>query len=86
MMPTPRALPSTPAAPRLGALLALVILVSLGAMALWIAIAGPRVSGGLPWLPDLWNQRLGRTVFGFGGIVCCSLAMLAWRDVRGGGR
>ena len=53
-------------------------------MALWIALTGPQISGGLPWpVPGDWNQWIGRLMFGFGGLVCWGLVPLAFRDAIG---
>ena len=77
----PRRAP-VPATSRLRATIAFVFLVVSGAIGFWIAISGARLSGGIPLLGDLWNQRLGRTLFGLSGILCWGLAVLAWRDMR----
>ena len=79
-------MPTSTTSARLRAAFAFVLLLGLGGMALWIALSGARVSGGIPWLPSAWNQVLGRAVFGAGGVVCLALARLAWRDVRFGSR
>jgi hypothetical protein len=65
---------------RTGAWIATVFLTGSTVLSLWIAFTGQRVSGGLPWLPDAMNQRLGHLMFGFSGIICACLAMLAFRD------
>jgi hypothetical protein len=63
------------------AVAAVFCLVS-GTFALYIALAGLRVTGGVPFLPDAWNQALGRGVFGLGGVITLAIAVLAIRDIR----
>lgn len=82
LMTMPSHRDSTSGQNRIGAFIALVFCVSCGVLALWIAITGQPVSGGLPFLPRAWNQVLGRVVFGVSGLVCFALARLALRDVR----
>ena len=65
---------------RTGAWIATVFLTGSSLLSFWIAFTGQRVSGGLPWLPDAMNQRLGHVLFAFSGVICACLAMLAFRD------
>lgn len=72
--------------PAVGWLAAIVMLGCAAAAGLWIALfADPAdISGGVPLISDAANARLGRLVFGFGGLV--SLALLAWGLWLGPGR
>ena len=65
---------------RAGAWFAAVFSAASAVFLFWIAITGQRVDGGLPFLPDDMNQRLGHVMFGFAGILCACIAMLAFRD------
>lgn len=69
---------------RIGALVAFVLLVGTGILALRLAmgIPGGELSGGIPFLPEALNQAVGRTFMGFSGLVCLALAWLALRDIR----
>ncbi len=77
--------PSPPprASNRTGALFALLFCLGSGSYALWIAITGPTVTGGVPFVPYEVNQVIGRVVFGVSGLICFGIARLAARDVWG---
>jgi hypothetical protein len=70
---------------RTRAFVAFVILVGLGGTGLWIAVWGDAISGGIPFLPAAWNDRIGRVAFAGGGLICFGLAGLALRDALGRG-
>ena len=70
---------------RLRACIAALFCVSAGLFALYIAISGKRIAGGVPLIPDAWNQMLGRVMFAAGGIVTLFIAVLAFRDMRAPG-
>lgn len=67
---------------RVGALVSAVFCMLAGPFALYIAISGERIAGGLPMIPDAWNQLLGRLMFAAGGVVTLCIAVLASRDAR----
>jgi hypothetical protein len=70
-------------------LLSLVIVLSLAAIATWVAI-GPgarEFSSPIPFLPAWLNERIGRTAFGAGAIliwiVLIAMAVTGVRSLRG---
>lgn len=74
--------PSRPGNTRAGALLAFVFCIGGGLINLWIAITGPEVSGGIPFIPYELNQMIGRVFFGVSGVICFGISVLAFRDLR----
>ena len=72
--------------PAVGWSVAMVILASLGIIALWVGLAATpeEISGGLPLLSREANVRLGRAVFTVSGLLC--LALLGWGLWLGPGR
>lgn len=46
-----------------------VIFALLSSIGAYIAITGPRLEGGIPFLPYVWNQNLGRLFFGIGSLL-----------------
>lgn len=68
---------------RMGALVAFVFLVGTGILAfrLAVGIPGGELSGGIPFLPEVLNQAVGRIFMGVSSVVCLALAWLALRDV-----
>lgn len=67
---------------RVRALIAGFFCLGAGVFALYIAISGQRVAGGLPFIPDAWNQMMGRVMFAAGGVATLGIAVLAFRDAR----
>jgi hypothetical protein len=70
---------------RLRAFVAALFCISAGLFALYIAISGERIAGGVPLIPDAWNQMLGRVIFAAGGVFTLFIAALAFRDMRAPG-
>ncbi len=69
------------------AALACVIALVLALAGFWVAFDDGAVAGGIPFLGDALNQRIGKAVFGLGACVALVLALLALRSsLRGGGR
>lgn len=67
-----------PDQPAAGWAAAMLILACAAITGLWIGLfADPAgISGGVPLISSEANARLGRAVFGLGGLLC--LALLAW--------
>jgi hypothetical protein len=55
---------------------AALLTAGLSTMAFWVAIFDPKgIRGGIPFLPDTWNQSLGRIAFCASGIFCLVLTI-----------
>ncbi len=67
---------------RYTALGAAFICALFAAIGIWIAFLGPSesITGGLPFLPRSMNAKLGRTLFGLGGVISLGIGILAVRD------
>jgi len=68
---------------RLGALMGTAIAAGLSLM-MFVAAFGPgKVRGGLPFLPDSWNQHLGRFAFGAFGVLAGFMALYwLWQAMK----
>lgn len=65
---------------RISAGVAAILCLLLSALGIAIAVGGGRLEGGIPLIPDEWNQTIGRIIFGAGAILTGGLAVLAIRD------
>jgi hypothetical protein len=46
----------------------------------YVALLAPTVDGGIPFLPQDFNQALGRTAFGAGAVFLTLVALYAFRE------
>lgn len=66
---------------RIADFLGALMFAAFSALGFFAAFGPGRVSGGIPLMPDAWNQHLGKAVFGFGG--CLSAVAALWLIYRG---
>ncbi|WP_374011629.1 hypothetical protein [Pseudoxanthomonas koreensis] len=52
----------------------------LAATAIFIVVSGGRLTGGLPLLPDAWNQAFGRALFAVGALCTAGMGVYAFHD------
>ncbi len=57
-----------------------LICASLSVLGFFIAFGAERIDGGVPFIPDAWNQGLGRVLFGAGAALTAAFAVLAFRE------
>ncbi len=62
------------------AVVAGLVCCGLAATAIFIVVSGGRLTGGLPLLPDAWNQVLGRALFAVGALCTASMGVYAFYD------
>lgn len=58
-----------------------VICLSLSIIGFWVAFYGEDIQGGIPFIAEVTNQMIGRTVFGFGALITGLLAVVAFREL-----
>lgn len=60
------------------------LLAAMACIGLWVAFVadGGSISGGLPFLPQQVNAKLGKVVFGLGALVSSGIMILAVKDTR----
>jgi hypothetical protein len=51
----------------------------LAALGLFAAFTPDTVSGGLPFIPESWNQAAGHALFGFGALLTGAMAVYFFR-------
>ena len=64
------------AATRVGGLICL----GLSALGFFTAFGSGSLSGGIPLIPEAWNQILGRTMFGIGGCISATMGFYFLRQ------
>lgn len=69
-----------PGQTRFSTLVAGIICAGLSALGFYIAITGKRLGGGIPFIPDAWNQIVGRVFIGFGACITALMAVFALRQ------
>jgi len=61
---------------RWSALMGGVVCAGMSALGFYVAFFGGQLRGGIPFIPDAWNQTFGKVLFGFG--ACLTAAMALW--------
>jgi hypothetical protein len=64
---------------RLSHMLAGFACVGFSALGLFAVFTRDKLGGGIPFLPESWNQAFGRGLFGFGALVTGALAFYFFR-------
>jgi hypothetical protein len=57
-----------------------VICAGLAGIGCYIVITQKQLEGGLPFIPETWNQIVGRTLIGAGAFLTALLAACAFRQ------
>ncbi len=60
------------------------LLAAMAFLGLWVAFVadGTDISGGLPFLPQSVNGKLGKVIFGLGALVSLGIMIIAIKDTR----
>ncbi len=66
---------------RMSNLFAAILLAAMGGIGLWATCApAEKMSGGIPFVPRALNVLIGRSLFGSGVLLSCSLCLYALRQ------
>ena len=71
---------SQPGHGRFSTLAAGMICAGLSAVGFYIGITGQHLEGGIPFIPDAWNQTVGRAFIGSGACLTALMAVVALRQ------
>lgn len=65
----------TAATGRLSALMAGLACLGFSSLGLFATFTHDKLSGGIPFIPEAWNQTLGHALFGFGALITGVMAI-----------
>jgi hypothetical protein len=63
---------------RSSSLIAGTIFALLSVLGLYAAFSDQRIGGGIPFIPDAWNQAFGHGLFGLGAVFTAAAAVYCY--------